>query len=269
MAVARLVAAPFPLAAARARVPPARLPFAPLSARPLSRRAAAPALRVASDGNGGLVPARPGQEAPEDAATAPARGAVSERAARKESERRTYLVAALMSSLGITSMAAAAVYYRFAWQMESEQNSSCRRAFPLKINRTACAGGDGVLGAVGAPGAVARVAVGHARVAPPPPRRALRAQRRVRHRQRRPGHGPPRLRLLQPRPPPRPLLRRRSRDHAVRDGLHVRPRRPGPPPLPRGPHRERALLPASRRRAPAITWTSSTACHTGCSSAPR
>ncbi|KAF7055671.1 hypothetical protein CFC21_063174 [Triticum aestivum] len=118
MAVARLVAAPFPLAAARARVPPARLPFAPLSARPLSRRAAAPALRVASDGNGGLVPARPGQEAPEDAATAPARGAVSERAARKESERRTYLVAALMSSLGITSMAAAAVYYRFAWQME-------------------------------------------------------------------------------------------------------------------------------------------------------
>lgn len=117
MAVARLVAAPFPLAAARVRGPPARLPFAPLSARPLSRRAAAPALRVASDGNGGLVPGRPDQEA-EDVVTALARGAVSERAARKESERRTYLVAALMSSLGITSMAAAAVYYRFAWQME-------------------------------------------------------------------------------------------------------------------------------------------------------
>ncbi|KAM3316044.1 hypothetical protein ACQJBY_034277 [Aegilops geniculata] len=117
MAVARLVATPFPLAAARVRVPPARLPFAPLS---LPRRAAAPALRVASDGNGGLVPARPGQEAEDAAATALAlaRGAVSERAARKESERRTYLVAALMSSLGITSMAAAAVYYRFAWQME-------------------------------------------------------------------------------------------------------------------------------------------------------
>lgn len=106
MAVARLVAAPFPLA--RARGPPARLLFAPL---PLPRRrAAAPALRVASDGHG-----RPDQGA-EDAALA--RGAVSERAARKESERRTYLVAALMSSLGITSMAAAAVYYRFAWQME-------------------------------------------------------------------------------------------------------------------------------------------------------
>lgn len=117
MAVARLVAAPFPLAAARVRGPPPRLPFAPLSAGPLSRRAAAPALRVASDGKGGLVPGRPDQEA-EDVVTALARGAVSERAARKESERRTYLVAALMSSLGITSMAAAAVYYRFAWQME-------------------------------------------------------------------------------------------------------------------------------------------------------
>lgn len=38
--------------------------------------------------------------------------------ARKESERSTYLVAAVMSSLGVTSMAVFAVYYRFAWQME-------------------------------------------------------------------------------------------------------------------------------------------------------
>uniref|UniRef100_A0A453J0S6 beta-carotene 3-hydroxylase n=1 Tax=Aegilops tauschii subsp. strangulata TaxID=200361 RepID=A0A453J0S6_AEGTS len=158
----------------------------------------------------GLVPARPGQEAPEDAATAPARGAVSERAARKESERRTYLVAALMSSLGITSMAAAAVYYRFAWQMEGGEIPVTEMLGTLALSVGAAVSGDGVLGAVGAPGAVARVAVGHARVAPPPPRRALRAQRRVRHRQRRPGHGPPRLRLLQPRPPPRPLLRRRE-----------------------------------------------------------
>nr|ALQ56931.1 chromoplast beta-carotene hydroxylase [Crocus ancyrensis] len=42
----------------------------------------------------------------------------AERSARKLSERRTYLIAAVMSSLGITSMAVAAVYYRFAWQME-------------------------------------------------------------------------------------------------------------------------------------------------------
>nr|UGC13065.1 LhBCH2 [Lilium hybrid cultivar] len=40
------------------------------------------------------------------------------RAAKKQSERRAYLVAAMMSSLGITSMAVAAVYYRFSWQME-------------------------------------------------------------------------------------------------------------------------------------------------------
>ncbi|XP_031482038.1 beta-carotene 3-hydroxylase 1, chloroplastic-like [Nymphaea colorata] len=41
-----------------------------------------------------------------------------ERAARKKKERATYLLAAVMSSLGITSMAAAAVYYRFSWHME-------------------------------------------------------------------------------------------------------------------------------------------------------
>ncbi|KAH0448705.1 hypothetical protein IEQ34_022505 [Dendrobium chrysotoxum] len=40
------------------------------------------------------------------------------RTARKRAERRTYLIAAVMSSFGITSMAIAAVYYRFAWQME-------------------------------------------------------------------------------------------------------------------------------------------------------
>ncbi|KAK4480732.1 hypothetical protein RD792_013814 [Penstemon davidsonii] len=39
-------------------------------------------------------------------------------AARVKSERFTYLVAAVMSSLGITSMAIVAVYYRFSRQME-------------------------------------------------------------------------------------------------------------------------------------------------------
>ncbi|KAK9103708.1 hypothetical protein Sjap_020962 [Stephania japonica] len=43
---------------------------------------------------------------------------VSEKLARKRSERYTYLVAAVISSFGITSMAVAAVYYRFWWQME-------------------------------------------------------------------------------------------------------------------------------------------------------
>ncbi|XP_077229718.1 beta-carotene 3-hydroxylase, chloroplastic-like isoform X2 [Tasmannia lanceolata] len=36
----------------------------------------------------------------------------------KKAERDAYLFAALASSIGITSMAAGAVYYRFAWQME-------------------------------------------------------------------------------------------------------------------------------------------------------
>ncbi|KAJ9164221.1 hypothetical protein P3X46_023823 [Hevea brasiliensis] len=42
----------------------------------------------------------------------------AERLARKRSERFTYLVAAVMSSFGITSMAIMACYYRFYWQME-------------------------------------------------------------------------------------------------------------------------------------------------------
>ncbi|KAI4347586.1 hypothetical protein L6164_008387 [Bauhinia variegata] len=42
----------------------------------------------------------------------------AEKLARKRSERFTYLVAAVMSSFGITSMAVMAVYYRFSWQME-------------------------------------------------------------------------------------------------------------------------------------------------------
>ena len=48
------------------------------------------------------------------------RGSVrgAERLAEKRSERFTYLVAAVMSSFGITSMAVMAVYYRFYWQME-------------------------------------------------------------------------------------------------------------------------------------------------------
>lgn len=46
---------------------------------------------------------------------------VAEKVARKKSERFTYLVAAVMSSLGITSMAVSAVYCRFFWQMEVTQ----------------------------------------------------------------------------------------------------------------------------------------------------
>ncbi|KAJ4873057.1 hypothetical protein Rs2_45274 [Raphanus sativus] len=43
---------------------------------------------------------------------------LAEKLERKESERFTYLIAAVMSSFGITSMAVMAVYYRFSWQME-------------------------------------------------------------------------------------------------------------------------------------------------------
>lgn len=49
---------------------------------------------------------------------------LAEKLARKRSERFTYLVAAVMSSLGITSMAVLAIYYRFSWQMEVPINHS-------------------------------------------------------------------------------------------------------------------------------------------------
>ncbi|KAL9240482.1 hypothetical protein vseg_014694 [Gypsophila vaccaria] len=41
-----------------------------------------------------------------------------EKLARKKSERFTYLVAAVFSSLGVTSLAVLAVYYRFHWQLQ-------------------------------------------------------------------------------------------------------------------------------------------------------
>ena len=41
-----------------------------------------------------------------------------QRLARKRSERKTYLVAAIMSSLGVSSAAIFAVYYRFHCQMQ-------------------------------------------------------------------------------------------------------------------------------------------------------
>ncbi|KAG6579527.1 Beta-carotene 3-hydroxylase 1, chloroplastic, partial [Cucurbita argyrosperma subsp. sororia] len=43
---------------------------------------------------------------------------VEEKMVRKKAERDAYLVAAIVSSFGITSMAAIAVYYRFSWQLK-------------------------------------------------------------------------------------------------------------------------------------------------------
>lgn len=45
------------------------------------------------------------------------------RAARRKAERHAYLFAAIASSVGITSMAAAAVYYRFVWQTQGAEVS--------------------------------------------------------------------------------------------------------------------------------------------------
>ena len=72
------------------------------------------------------VPVPVPETALEEVARAAAARRVAERKARKLSERRTYLVAAVMSSLGVTSMAVAAVYYRFSWQMEVSRGDTHR-----------------------------------------------------------------------------------------------------------------------------------------------
>ncbi|KAI4351655.1 hypothetical protein L6164_005991 [Bauhinia variegata] len=58
------------------------------------------------------------EEAPNQVDSQVISARLAEKLARKRSERFAYLVAAVMSSFGITSMAVMAVYYRFSWQME-------------------------------------------------------------------------------------------------------------------------------------------------------
>jgi beta-carotene 3-hydroxylase len=101
------------------------LPFSPLTRTPRSRGLGTVTCFVPQGTESQQAPAPsppptvpvPVPSLEEEAAAAAARR-IAERKARKLSERRTYLVAAVMSSLGFTSMAVAAVYYRFHWQLE-------------------------------------------------------------------------------------------------------------------------------------------------------
>ncbi|XP_051226018.1 beta-carotene hydroxylase 1, chloroplastic-like isoform X2 [Lolium perenne] len=118
MVVTRLEVAPFPLAASLAGA---------ASLRPI--------LRMASDGRANTAEV---DETDEPTVAVPTTMTVVK--ARKESERQAYLLPAVMSSLGITSMAAAAVYYRFAWQWQMEE---------ARFQRRECRGWDGVYKCVG------------------------------------------------------------------------------------------------------------------------
>lgn len=114
--------------------------FSPLSPRPfriLRRRSLSTAFFVLeksgnSTGDGEIIALAADevvqQKKREDLQISHVRAA--ERRERKKSERTTYLIAAVMSSLGITAMAVAAVYYRFAWQMEV----SFVKSFPISRN---------------------------------------------------------------------------------------------------------------------------------------
>ncbi|KAF8702552.1 hypothetical protein HU200_032936 [Digitaria exilis] len=127
-AVASFVANKNPavLAAARRTIAAGRgLPFSPLSSTsrfPPRRRVLGTVRCFVPQDTEAHPTAAPPVPVPETALEEEARAAaargIAERKARKRSERRTYLVAAVMSSLGVTSMAVAAVYYRFSWQME-------------------------------------------------------------------------------------------------------------------------------------------------------
>ena len=120
-------------AASRRRAPPAlagrALPFSPLTTARAPRRRGLGTVTcfVPQDTERPTAAHVPVPEtALEEEARAAAARRVAERKARKLSERRTYLVAAVMSSLGVTSMAVAAVYYRFSWQMEVSRGDTHR-----------------------------------------------------------------------------------------------------------------------------------------------
>ncbi|CAI9302471.1 unnamed protein product [Lactuca saligna] len=79
--------------------------------------------QIVEDNGGGNNPGPSGGEGSDEEITpvmlsSTSNRVVEEKMARKKSERFTYLVAAIMSTFGITSMAVMAVYYRFSWQME-------------------------------------------------------------------------------------------------------------------------------------------------------
>jgi beta-carotene 3-hydroxylase len=108
-------------AASRRRASPLAgraLAFSPLTTRSPARRRGLGTVTcfVLQDTEQPKAPA-PVPEALDEEAWAVAARRIADRKARKLSERRTYLVAAVMSTLGVTSMAVAAVYYRFSWQM--------------------------------------------------------------------------------------------------------------------------------------------------------
>jgi beta-carotene 3-hydroxylase len=117
-------------AAARRRAHPLAgraLPFSPLTTTRAARRRGLGTVTCfvppdtehsAAPAPAAPVPVPVPETALDEEARAAAARRIAEKKARKRSERRTYLVAAMMSSLGFTSMAVAAVYSRFSWQME-------------------------------------------------------------------------------------------------------------------------------------------------------
>ncbi|RZR90284.1 hypothetical protein BHM03_00018152 [Ensete ventricosum] len=196
------------------------------------------------------------------------REASEERMARKQSERRTYLIAAMMSSLGITSMAVASVYYRFSWQMEVGRSGPTRSSVGMEfwarwahralwhaslwhMHESHHRPRDGpfelndVFAIINAVPAISLMAYGFLNRGLLPGlcfgAVSLPARPPV------PGFFDDLLSLADTNPTWQKTTG--PRDYAIRNGLYVRSRRAGPPPVPRGPHRQRAILPPGRSRS--------------------
>ncbi|KAL2334774.1 hypothetical protein Fmac_015987 [Flemingia macrophylla] len=96
---------------------PTTLPFSPLKTRTQKLSSFTVCVLMQDPKQGTQIKIEPQEEKPlpQEVFVSPK---LAEKLARKESERFTYLVAAVMSTFGITSMAVLAVYSRFSWQME-------------------------------------------------------------------------------------------------------------------------------------------------------
>ncbi|CAH2080354.1 unnamed protein product [Thlaspi arvense] len=138
----------------------------------------------------------------------------AEKLVRKKSERITYLVAAVMSSLGVTSMAVMAVYYRFYWQMEGGEIPCSEMFGTFALSVGAAVGME--FWARWAHRALWHASLWHMHESHHRPREGpFELNGRLRHHKTRSSHSPPLLRLLPQRPRPWPQHNRLVSDSAL------------------------------------------------------
>ncbi|GFZ01112.1 beta-carotene hydroxylase 2 [Actinidia rufa] len=155
---------------------------------------------------------------------------------RKRSERFTYLVAAVMSSFGITSMAVMAVYYRFSWQMGGGEVPYSEMFGTFALSVGAAVGME--FWARWAHRALWHASLWNMHESHHKPREGPFELNDVFacDYKRRSCDSPPLLRFIPQRPNSWSLFRSWSWNNGVWDGLHVRTRRSGAQEVPGGAH---------------------------------